>query len=176
MSGKMLYRFEVELSDVDRGLYEALQFRVVQHPSETAPYLLTRIFAYILNYEQSLEFSPMGLGDPDAPALQILGPQGDIRTWFEIGNPSARKLHKASKSAKHVIVYTYKNADLLREEIVKNEVHRGSEIQIFALDSKYLQSLEGLLEKTNRWTVLHQQGTLDVTAGGKSSTTEVRRI
>ena len=30
-----LYHLQVTLSDVDRGVYEALDLRVAQHPSET---------------------------------------------------------------------------------------------------------------------------------------------
>ncbi len=105
----MLYHFQLDLSDVDRGIYESLDFRTVQHPSETGIYLLSRVLAYALSYQEGLEFSPSGLGDPDAPVLRAMGAMGATEIWLEIGNPSARKLHKASKAAKNVIVYTYKN-------------------------------------------------------------------
>ena len=39
-----VYHFQIELSDVDRGVYEALDLRVARHPSESTPYLLTRYF------------------------------------------------------------------------------------------------------------------------------------
>jgi uncharacterized protein YaeQ len=172
----MLYRFRIELSDIDRGVYETLDFRIAQHPSETGPYLLTRVLAYALSYQEGLEFSGAGLSDPDAPALQKLTAQGSIELWIEIGNPSARKLHKASKAARQVIVYTYKNADLLVEEMRINEVHRAAEIQIFAFDAKFLQLLEAQLGKNNSWSILVQQGQLDVNVGTTSLITEVRRV
>ena len=31
-----IYTFDLELADVDRGVYEALALRVARHPSETA--------------------------------------------------------------------------------------------------------------------------------------------
>ncbi len=106
----VLYRFQIELSDIDRSVYESLDFRIAQHPSETAPFLLTRVLAFALCYEQNLEFSPAGLGDPDVPALSSKGLNGVTNLWIEIGNASARKLHKASKSAKEVKVFTYKKS------------------------------------------------------------------
>lgn len=172
----MLYHFEFEFSDVDRGIYESLDFRIVQHPSETVQYLLCRAFAYALSYRESLQFSPAGLGDPDTPALQASSLTGQIELWIEIGNPSARKLHKASKIAKQVVVYTYKNAEILAKEISENQVHRASEIEIYVLDPKFLQSLEPELKKNNRWSVLYQQGQLDMNTGAYSNTTEVRRL
>ena len=40
-----LYRFDVELSDVDRGVYQKLELRPACHPSEALRYLLTRVLA-----------------------------------------------------------------------------------------------------------------------------------
>src|SRR5690606_13082441 len=41
-----LYRMKMELSDVDRGVYESLDFRIAQHPSEGEERLVARILAY----------------------------------------------------------------------------------------------------------------------------------
>lgn len=172
----MLYRFQIELSDIDRGIYESLDFRTAQHPSETPPYLMTRALAYALSFQEGLEFSPAGLGDPEAPALRALGNHGVIDLWIEIGNPSARKLHKASKAAKQVVVYTYKDADVLVDDIMRNNVHRAAEIQIFAFNQKFLTLLEKQLSKNNRWSVVLQQGHLDIGSNGQSIATDLRRL
>jgi uncharacterized protein YaeQ len=170
----MLYRFNIELSDIDRGVYESLDFRIAQHPSETGPYLLSRVLAYALSYQEGIEFTPGGLADPEAPALRVVGGLNTINVWIEIGNPSARKLHKASKTAKKVIVYTYKSPDVLVQEIRANEVHRANEIKIFAIDPKFLAELETHIEKNNRWSILVQQGQIDVNTGKQSLITEVK--
>src|SRR5471032_2402246 len=38
-----IYVFTVRLADADRGVYETLNLRVAQHPSESPDYLLTRV-------------------------------------------------------------------------------------------------------------------------------------
>jgi uncharacterized protein YaeQ len=172
----MLRRFQIELSDIDRGIYESLDFRLAQHPSETIPYLLTRALAYALSYDARLQFAPAGLHDPDAPALSSAGDHGATDLWIEIGNPSPRKLHKASKAASRVAVYTYKNPELLIAEMAGAEVHRASEIEIYAFDSAFLSSLEERLEKNNKWSMLVQDGGLSVQVGESSVATEVRRL
>ncbi|MCC6137955.1 MAG: YaeQ family protein [Bdellovibrionaceae bacterium] len=169
----MLYRFEWDLSDIDRNIYETLDFRIAQHPSESLPYLLTRALAYALSYQADLEFSTAGLSDPDASALQAPGPHGTVGVWIEIGNPSARKLHKASKISSEVIVYTYKNPNTLLEDIRTSDVHRAHEIKIYALDTHFLSALEAILAKNNRWSLLVQQGQLSVTMGETNLTTEI---
>lgn len=160
----MLYRFQIELSDIDRGVYENLDFRLAQHPSETMTYLLTRLFAYALSYHPNLTLSTVGLSDPDLPAMQLAGTNGAIDLWIEIGNPSAKKLHKAMKSAKGVTVFTYKNPQVLIDDIKNNNVYRAAEIKIVAVDSKFLQQLEAHVAKNNRWSILHQQDQMDITA------------
>lgn len=145
-----------------------------QHPSEILPYLLSRVLAYVLSYQPNLEFSSSGLSDPETPALKALGPHGAIDLWIEIGNPSARKLHKAGKMAKQVVVYTYKSAEVLIAEIKNNEVHRADEIQIYSFESQFLLRLEKLLEKNNHWSILLQQGQLDVAIGEQSISTEIQ--
>lgn len=49
-----LYRFRIDLSDVTRGTYETLDFRLAQHPSESAAFLLTRMLAYALTCSPAL--------------------------------------------------------------------------------------------------------------------------
>jgi uncharacterized protein YaeQ len=172
----MLYRFQVELSDIDRGVYETLDFRIAQHPSEIIPFLLTRTLAYLLCYQDGLEFPPGGLADPDQPALRVVNAQGSVDLWIEIGNPSTRKLHRASKAANRVVVYTYKKPEILIKDIISDNVHGAEEIEIYAFEPKFLTQLESSLEKNNRWSVLMQDGQLDVTVDGQIHTASVKRI
>ena len=45
-----LYNFEIELSHVDRGVYQSLDFRVACQPSETPDFLLTRVLAWFTRH------------------------------------------------------------------------------------------------------------------------------
>jgi uncharacterized protein YaeQ len=163
-----LYRFKIDLSDIPRGVYETLDFRVAQHPSEALPYLLTRVLAYVLNIQEGLTFAPTGLHDPDAAALSIGSANGGQELLIEIGSPSARKLHKATKSARTVKVYTYKNPESLMVEIREGEVHRAEEIEFFSLAPDFLASLGDLLKRDNRWAILVNDGVISVQSGESS--------
>ncbi|MBS1984099.1 MAG: YaeQ family protein [Bdellovibrionales bacterium] len=160
-----LYRFQVEVSDVDRGVYESLDFRAAQHPSESLPYLLTRVLAFVLNADGALAFTPGGLSDPDEPALRSVDANGTAQMWIEIGNPSARRLHKASKSARQVKIYTYKDPDLLLKEIAGSDVHRAEALEIFSFAPKFLEALATKLERNNGWSLIHNDGLVTVTIG-----------
>lgn len=170
-----LYRFQIDLSDIERSIYETLDFRVAQHPSEAMPYLLTRILAFALNSAPELSFAPTGLHDPDAAAINIPEANGGFKLLIEIGSPSARKLHKATKVARAVKVYTYKNPETLMQEIRAEKVHRGEEIEVYSLTPTFLKDLEALLKRDNRWGVLFNDGTITVQAGEASVSGELAK-
>lgn len=174
-----LYRFRLDFSDVDRGVYEAQDFRVAQHPSEAVPYLLSRMFAYALNHDSSavmpLEFATGGLSDADTPALSRARMNGGVELWIEIGNASARKLHKAAKAAAAVKVYTYKDAGLMLKEMAAEKVHRAGEIEIFSFPSDFLDRLARRLERDNKWSVMFNEGSVTVTIGNDVEQGEILR-
>lgn len=170
-----LYRFRIDLSDIDRGVYETLDFRIAQHPSETIPYLLSRVLAFALNSQSGLEFSAGGLSDPEKPALLVPdGPNGAF-LWIEIGNPSARKLHRAAKSSRTVRVYTYKDPAILLADIAANQVYHADRIEVFAFASVFLDRLGATLVRDNAWNVMHADGTLTVSVGDLSESIELVR-
>ena len=63
-----IYNFEIDLADMDRGVYETLDLRVARHPSETAEYMVVRVLAYCLEYHEGLELTE-GVSSGDEPAL-----------------------------------------------------------------------------------------------------------
>ncbi len=168
-----LYRFQIELSDITRSVYETLDFRVAQHPSEALPYMLTRVLAFALNASPGLAFAPTGLHDPDAAAISIALPQGGFDTLIEIGSPSARKLHKATKSARVVKVYTYKNGEHLMQELRSEQVHRLAEIEFYSFRADFLQQLAELLKRDNRWSLLFDTDQLTLQIGDTSISGEL---
>src|SRR5580692_306737 len=94
-----MHHVEVELSDVDRGVYESLDLRIARHPSESGRYLVTRLLAYCLSYEEGIAFSKGGLSSADEPPIAIRDATDTLLAWIDVGSPSAERLHKAAKAA-----------------------------------------------------------------------------
>ncbi len=168
-----LYRFQIELSDIERAVYESLDFRVAQHPSEGIHYMLTRVLAFALNSQEDLAFAPTGLHDPDAAAISVPETNGGFKLLIEIGSPSAKKLHKATKVSKAVKVYTYKNPELMIRELSEEKIHRVDEIAFYSISPSFLDELVPLLKKDNRWGVLFNDGSITVQIGEKSVSGEL---
>lgn len=177
MPAVTLYRFKIDLSDLDRNVYEALDFRVAQHPSETVDYLLTRVLAYALNWQEGLEFSASGLHEAEEPPIKLAGRHGTLALTIEIGNPSGRRLHKNSKASDAIKVYTYKDANSFLREIASfGPVHKASEIEAYAVDPKFLGRVAEKLERDNKWSLLVQDGQLTLSLGDHSELTELKRL
>jgi uncharacterized protein YaeQ len=169
-----VYRFQIELSDVDRGVYEALDLRVGRHPSESIHYLLTRVIAYALLFEEGIAFSK-GLSTTEEPALWVKDLQGNLRAWVEVGTPSADRLHKASKACPRVVVFTQHDPRLLAREAETRAIHRAETVEVYALDPAFLEQLAAITDRNARWTLLRNDGLVYLTVGEQTLSTTVTR-
>lgn len=170
-----LYRFDIDVSDVDRNVYERLELRAAQHPSESMNYLLTRVLAYCLSHEEGIAFS-RGLAEPDEPALLVKDLQGVTQAWIEVGAPAPERLHRASKAVRRVIIYCHHDVEVLKRSLRGQKVHRLAEIEVFAVDPAVLAQLEALTERSNSWSIARSDGEIYVNVKDRTLTTRLERI
>ena len=154
-----IYNFTIDLSDGDRGVYESFALQVAQHPSESSEYLIARVLAYCLEYAEGIAFSS-GLSDPDEPTLAVRDLTGAVRTWVEIGSPAGSRLHKASKAAGRVAVYTHKDPAQLLRQLAGERIHRAEAIEIYSFDRPLVATLVDRLERRMALTVSVADGHL----------------
>ena len=127
-----IYNFDVQLADVDRGVYESLAFKAACQPSETEEYLVSRVLAYCLEYAEGIAFS-RGIAEAEAPALAVRDLTGALRVWIDVGAPDAARLHKASKAAPRVAVYTHKDPARLLDALAGHRIHKADQLELWAL-------------------------------------------
>ena len=169
-------KFEIALADSDRGIYETLELRVAQHPSESERYLIARVVARVLEQAEGLEFAKGGVSNDEEPALVQRDLRGDLVAWIEVGSPTPDRLHKASKAAPRVVVYAWKNADELASAIVERKVHRADELELITLDAAFLDAAAATLDRVNKWDLAVTGGSLYLTIGEKLFETTPRRV
>lgn len=162
-----IHRFRLDVSDVDRGVYETVELQLARHPSETVAFALTRVLAYALELREGLAFG-RGIGFPEEPALSTPDAYGGVALWIDVGAPSAERLHKASKLAGEVAVYTHKDIDRLVADLSARRIHEAERIRIVGVPAAVLDALEARLERSNAWTLLRTDGHLYVTAGAET--------
>ncbi len=168
-----IYHLEVLLSDVDRGVYETLDLRIARHPSESMRYMLTRTFAYCLSYEEGIAFSKGGLSDTDEPPVAVHDPTGQRLAWIDVGSPSAERLHKASKAARRVALWSHASLASLQREAATRPIHKIEDIVVWLLDGAFLDSLGAKIARRNKLEIARNDGKIYVTLGGVVTETEL---
>jgi len=159
-----LYRFLLELSNIDQNVYTTLDLRVPCHPSEDAERLVIRVLARALAHEEGLVFG-RGLSHAADATLWTKTLDGQIVQWIDVGCPSAERLHRASKAAQRVLVVTNKNDAMLRKEWSSRSIHNSKDIALIRLPDPLVQSLAASLQRTVQWYITVFEGGLQVSDG-----------
>jgi uncharacterized protein YaeQ len=154
-----IYAVNIDLADMDRGVYETLDLRVARHPSETAEYMLVRILAYCLEYQEGIEMTE-GVSSGDDPALLIRDLTGHVTAWIEVGMPDAVRLHRGSKRAGRVAVYTHRDARQLLAQLSGEKIHRAAEIPIRAFDRGLIEEIAALIDRRTSFALSVSGGEL----------------
>ena len=151
--GATIYNVHIDLADADREVYESLDLRLARHPSESEEYLVTRLLAYALEFTEGIAFSAGGLSDPDEPAITVRDMTGGLRSWIEIGNPDAARVHRASKASPRVAVYTHKDIDRLIQNLAAAQIHRAQDLELYGVDRRLVAALAERLDRRMAFTL-----------------------
>lgn len=171
-----LHHFAIDLANVDRDVYRAFEFKAARHPSESGEYFAVRVLAYALEHAEGIAFSKGGISDPDEPAIVIRDLTGAIRSWIEIGTPSAERLHKASKSAPRVAAYLHRDPAPYVKQLARERIHRASEIELYVIERPVIDSLAARLERRMSLGVSVTESRLFVTVGSDVIDGAIERV
>ena len=174
-TGATIYNIDIDLANADRNVYESFALRVARHPSESAEYLLTRVLAYALEFEEGIAFSTGGLSDPDDPALTVRDLTGALRSWIEIGAPDPARLHKASKASPRVAVYTHKDSERWAQRLAGERIHRVEELEVYVLDPALIGALASRLDRRMAFALSISERELFISIGAETLSGRVTR-
>ena len=170
-----MYAFDIALANVDRGVYESLEFRMAMHPSESAEYFVARLLAYCLEYTEGIAFS-RGISDPDDPPLSVRDLTGSLKVWIELGAPDAARLHTARKAAPRVVVYTHRDPAQLWRQWEGEKIHRAEQIDLYALDRELIDAIAEKLDRRMKLELSVTDGTIFVNVAGSTLSGTVQRL
>jgi uncharacterized protein YaeQ len=161
-----IYVVTIDLADMDRGVYEALDLRVARHPSETIEFMLVRILAYCLEYTEGIEMTA-GLSSDDEPALVVRDLTGRMTSWIEVGLPDAARLHRGSKLAGRVAVYTHRDVRQLLSRLQGEKIHRVDAMRIRAFDRAAIETIAAVIDRRTSFSLSVAGGELHLSHEGR---------
>ncbi|HTN56045.1 MAG TPA: YaeQ family protein [Microbacterium sp.] len=176
-TGATIHTFDVQLADVDRGVYDDFRLRMARHPSETDAYMLTRLLAYCLEYEEGIAFTE-GIAATDEPAVLVRDLTGRVTAWIEVGAPDAARLHFGSKLADRTVVYTHRDPAKVIAQWAGKTIHDADAVVLHSFDSRFLDDAAAALARRNAVTVsvTERQLYLELNGTNFSSTVQDHRI
>ncbi|WP_085812567.1 YaeQ family protein [Geoanaerobacter pelophilus] len=170
-----IYRASVQLSDLDRQIYEQLQTTIAQHPSETAERLLARLLAYALCFREELVFTK-GVGSGDEPDLWSKGPDGRVQLWIEVGLPDTEKLAKSCRHVERAILFAFGSG--LNRWLPQHQAKLASipNLTVIGLDFGFLSQLAENLQRVISWSLTVTEGNLYLTAGNQTMESALQQV
>ncbi len=167
-----VFTFSTQLSDIDRGVYETLELKLAQQPSETTEYMLMRFLAYCLEFTEGIVLTE-GVASGDEPAVLVRDLTGRVTAWIEVGAPDPDRLHRGSKMAGRAAVYTHRNIRQLMLDLSGKKIHRGNEIPIYSFDPAFVKAAGALVERRMDVAVSVTERELYLDIGGTTLTTQI---
>lgn len=101
-----VFKAEVGIADLDRHYYQEHNLILARHPSENDERMMVRLFAFVLNASETLEFG-RGISSDDEPALWDRDLTGAVQHWIEVGQPDERLIRRACGKADKVSVFAF---------------------------------------------------------------------
>jgi uncharacterized protein YaeQ len=171
-AGATIYTFEVQVADVDRGVYDEITVRVARHPSETGAFMMTRVLAYCLELEDGIAFGE-GISATDEPTVVVRDLTGRLLVWIEVGGPDAARLHHGSKLAERTTVYTHRDPAKLIAQWAGKRIHRADAITLHSFDPGFVDAAAAALERRNTMSLSVTEHRIYLDLNGQTLTSEI---
>lgn len=142
-----IFKVHLDLSDLNRNIYESYKLTLARHPSENDQRMMLRLIAYALFSDEQLTFTK-GISTTDEPDLWIKNYSNEIELWIELGLPDEKRIRQAHALAKQVIIFTYGDRSLepWREQI-KTSIGRFPLMKMYHIGDEQLKKLASLADK-----------------------------
>jgi uncharacterized protein YaeQ len=167
-----IYNLNIDLADIDRGVYEKLDLRIARQPSETIEYMLMRVFAYCMEYGDGITLTE-GVAAGDEPAIFLRDLTGKITAWIEVGMPEAERLNRGHKIAGRAAVYTHRDVRKLLAQLSASNIQRLGDIPVYAFERSFVDEVAGLIERRSGMSLSITEGELYLEIGGRTFSTTI---
>ena len=170
-----IYRASVQLSDLDRQVYEQLQTTIAKHPSETEERLLARLLAFALCYEEGLVFTK-GVGSGDEPDLWSMTADGRVRLWIEVGLPDADRLAKSCRHVERAVLVACGQALPRWQAQHLQKLTSCPNLTVIGIDPGFLGKLVEKLQRSINWSLTVTEGALYLTVDDQTMETTIQHL
>ncbi|MBI3284208.1 MAG: YaeQ family protein [Burkholderiales bacterium] len=160
----IIYKADLNISDMDRGYYADHSLTIARHPSETDERMMIRVLAFAIHAAERLEFGK-GISDTEEPDLWEKDYTDAIQLWVEVGQPDDRRLLKACGRAGQVLVYCYSNTCDIWWKQMNSRLERAKNLRVMQVPAQQSQALEKLAQRNMQLQCTIQDGQIWISSG-----------
>lgn len=175
-----IYKAQLQIADMDRGVYGDQNVTIARHPSEADERMMIRLLAFALNVPADdkkghLEFAK-DLWDVDEAALWHKDYTDAILHWIDVGQPDDKRLMRAAGRAERVSVYSFASSTPVWWKTMETKLTRAANLVVWQIDAAQSQALAKLANRTIQLQVTVQDGTVWMSTGAESVEITPRRL
>jgi uncharacterized protein YaeQ len=161
----IIYKADLQVSDMDRNYYGRHALTIARHPSETDERMMVRLLAFACHADEALAFG-RGLSADDEPALWLKDLTGAIALWIDVGLPDEKLIRKASGRSERVMLYIYggKVADVWYEDN-RSKLAKIGNLGIVNIPAESTQKMAAMAQRTMEIQCSIQDGQIWFSAG-----------
>jgi uncharacterized protein YaeQ len=163
----------LSIADIDRHYYQSHQLTLAHLSTETIRKNMMRIVAYIYSANDKLTVRNQKWHN-DQPELLEHSADNQIKLWIDLGQPDFKRIKKACKLSKRVIVYSY-NQNRTSDWWGKNKdrLNRFKNLEVYSVNANELEKLNNKRMSLN---CVLQDGDLQITDGANNLLIERERL
>jgi len=163
-----IYKADINLANMDLGIYLDQSLTVAQHPSETLQRMMLRIVAWAMHANERLAFSK-GLCDEDEPALWQVSYSDEIEMWIDLGLPDEKRIKKGSVRGQQAVILAYgENAATQWWNQQQSTANKYSNLSVYMVSDETMTALADLVTRTMQLQFSISDGEIWLNCGEQS--------
>lgn len=141
-----IYKFRVNVTDINRDYYDSTNLTIAQHPSENLQRMMSRVLAFAMNMQPDLVFT-RGLSTIEEPDIWRKTLDDQIAIWIDVGEPDPERIKKATRVAKKVIVYSFNTKSDVWWKQNASKLNLLS-VEVVRFDAQAIENLASFAQRT----------------------------
>jgi uncharacterized protein YaeQ len=175
-----IHKAQLQIADMDRGIYGDHNVIIARHPSETDERMMIRLLAFALNVQGddkrgNLEFAK-DLWDVDEPALWHKDYTDAVLHWIDVGQPDDKRLMRAAGRAERVTVISFSSSTPVWWKGIETKLTRAANLIVWQIEAAQSQALAKLAQRGMQLQITIQDGTVWMSTGSESVEITPRRL
>lgn len=161
-----ILKAKVSIVDLDNHVYlNDIPLTLAQHPSETDNRVMLRLLAWMLNVDEQARLTfTKGLCEDEEPDMWLKSDFNAIEHWIDLGQPSDKRLKKASNQSDKVTIYTY--GDRSAPLWFKKLKYSAANLTVKFINDATAEQIEKLYNRNMDLQLMVQDGEIQVLAEG----------